>query len=140
MYKDITKSLFTFCKARARLKKWKENHITKATKIPKTKTGIWEKRKIDCNFSWLIAKTSSIVEKKNFQSKVIPAKSLHKFKSSVPKFPHAEAKRKQKSWNWESDLSKVKTSFMSKLNSLVFKMSLVYVYCWSNKYPGLNLS
>jgi hypothetical protein len=31
--------LFTFCKARwAREKEWKDNHATKVTKIPKTKT------------------------------------------------------------------------------------------------------
>ena len=37
--KNITQSLFTFCKARwaRRGKKWKENHATKVTKIPKTK-------------------------------------------------------------------------------------------------------
>ena len=35
-YENITQSLFTFCKARwARQKKWKENHTTKVTKIPK---------------------------------------------------------------------------------------------------------
>ena len=38
-YKNITLSLYTFCKARwARRKKGKENHVTKMTKIPMKKT------------------------------------------------------------------------------------------------------
>ena len=38
--------MFTFCKVRwARQKKWKENHATKVTKIPKTKRRKYEMKK-----------------------------------------------------------------------------------------------
>ena len=38
IYENITESFTEFCKARwARRKKWKENHATKVTKIPKPK-------------------------------------------------------------------------------------------------------